>query len=262
MSKLQEAYERDAAAFEARRRARALTAAIFATTGYYGLTLADKNVPPEHSVIPKVGAVLLMALLSLVLGSSGYDGSERYARRVAVGLTLCACGDACLEMESMEGLEVRQKKALFLGGLGAFLLGHLVYIFAFASNKYVLKLRVICPLLAYVLGVFLVLYPSLPAELVAPVFIYACAIGWMAIMACSRSAAGAHTRWSERAAAAGALIFAVSDTVLAVNRFVTPLRAAKALIMVTYFVGQAAIAISSRGAGAKLAKKLKAGSNQ
>jgi len=45
----------------------------------------------------------------------------------------------------------------------------------------------------------------------------------------------------------GAVLFLISDGILAVNRFLRPFRAAQAIILSTYFVAQWLIALSVRG---------------
>jgi uncharacterized membrane protein YhhN len=42
----------------------------------------------------------------------------------------------------------------------------------------------------------------------------------------------------------GAILFLVSDSVLAINRFAKPFRAAEALLLTTYFAAQTLIALS------------------
>ena len=254
MGPLQDAYEADANAHAARWWACALATATFAIVGLYCLALA-RNDPPEKVVIPKVSAVVLMAPLALNLAAfiAGED-SGKYARRLAVGLILCAAGDACLELEGSPSF-ASVKELLFLGGLGAFLAGHLVYIAAFAVNRFKIRTVVATPVLTYVLVVYIILYPNLPRALLAPVFVYASAIGWMMVMACSRLPAGtAHSAWSARTASAGGVIFALSDTVLAINRFVVTLPAAKGFVMTTYFLAQALITASAVGAGSRKTK--------
>lgn len=218
-----------------------------------GILLAEGQAP-EMTVLPKAGSVLLMALDAIALGACDASGrSTRYARRLALGLLFCAGGDACLELEHSKSL-APMKEGLFLAGLGCFLIGHLLYVWAFTANRFKLRPIVVSPLMGYVLCVFLVLQPHLPTALLAPVFIYACAIGWMVVLACSRQPAGTHSQWSKRSAVCGALIFTVSDTVLALNKFVSPIQGAKGIVMATYFLGQAAIAASARGAGGKPVK--------
>jgi len=68
--------------------------------------------------------------------------------------------------------------------------------------------------------------------LAAPVAVYTVVIGAMVIYAFTTGVA---------LIAAGATVFAVSDTVLARNRFVRPWDVAPLLVMVTYHVGQALI---------------------
>ena len=53
----------------------------------------------------------------------------------------------------------------------------------------------------------------------------------------------------------GALVFVVSDSILAANKFVAPLPMAKYLIMVTYYSGQGLIALSVGSDGSIVAAK-------
>lgn len=245
-----------AEAQQARRYARALGWASFASAGYYGLAWS-RGDPPEWIVIPKVGAILLMAPLATQLGASeAADDSASYAWRIGVGLVLCAVGDACLEFEGSPAFSPNSKSILFLGGICSFLAGHVAYIFAFSVNRFKIRALFAIPLLGYACMLFLYLRPYLPSALIAPVFIYATAIGWMAVMACSREPAGAANASSSRwAAVSGAAFFIASDSVLAISKFVAPLRDAKSIVMATYFLAQGLITFSARGAGGRRRSK-------
>ena len=72
-------------------------------------------------------------------------------------------------------------------------------------------------------------------QLVGPVAVYLVAIATMAVLACNVGVP---------AAAVGALMFVVSDTVLAVNRFVRPLRHGDVTVHVTYHLAQALLVLS------------------
>lgn len=118
---------------------------------------------------------------------------------------------------------------LFAAGLGAFLIGHICYLFAFEA-----------PLLGrglWLLGVLAVATPltlrilrSVPsAALRGAVAAYMLVL---AAMVASAAASGSLI------AASGAVLFMVSDSMIAWNRFVAPFAGARLAIIVTYHVGQ------------------------
>ncbi len=128
----------------------------------------------------------------------------------------------------------------FIFGLGSFLVAHLFYIGAFVSDG---GFRA-SPVLLGSFGLYYVLLitalrPHL-GPLAAPVAVYGLALSTMGWQAAER--------WAVRrtgpaaAAAAGALLFVVSDSVLAVNRFVGPFCAGRLVIMTTYIGAQWLIA--------------------
>lgn len=176
----------------------------------------------------KVGPLVSLASLCV-------PAADRYRHRVLLGLLLCGVGDILLELDEDGG-----SQPLFLGGLAAFLAGHLAYVAAFASGKTRVTAAIALPVGAYAAGVFAVLYPHLPPALVAPVAGYALTIAAMATTALGQPDGA-------RLAGVGALSFVVSDTVLAYDRFVRPLGPlAKYVIMLTYYGGQLGIAASAR----------------
>lgn len=155
---------------------------------------------------PKVLPALLLA---------AYVGAS--SPLAAAAFAFCALGDAFLLV----------KERFFLHGLAAFLVGHALFI-----PTFLLRAAVAPPLwLAGAMGLFAVgvlaaVVPRLSGVLRLAVPIYALALAGMVV------AAGALSPL----AAAGAATFAVSDGVLAVNRFVRPFRGAEIVVMLTYYV--------------------------
>ena len=196
----------------------------------------------EVGVRPLIKAtpILLMIWLTIIIGDM-----KPYAIRVAIGLSFCAVGDVCLEMDRTAG---SGKVPYFLIGLAAFLLGHCSFAFAFGINERRLTaLTVFLPLI-FCGGIFVVLRPSLPAGLIYPVLAYAVAIGGMTVLALSRNPGGYASEWSFRHGAVGAVLFTASDTILAYDRFVAPVPYARFSVMTTYYLAQYGIAVSARGA--------------
>jgi uncharacterized membrane protein YhhN len=127
---------------------------------------------------------------------------------------------------------------LFVAGLAAFLVGHLAYIDAFHASLgwrvvwSALVLGVSAPIGLRIVGAA----PSMPLRVA--VTAYMVVIG---VMAGSSIAAGLPI------AVVGALLFMLSDSMIAWNKFVSPFAGAKLAIIVTYHVGQALLVYALRG---------------
>lgn len=212
------------------------------------------------------GVILLMAVLAIVGGFLHGDGrwlhwltkpattlliaaivwqardSARpfYRRAVLAGMLLSCLGDIALMLPV----------DAFVPGLIAFLLAHLCYITAFREG-----LRAGRGLLAatLLLGAFAVLnvmglWPHLPAPMRIPVLAYVAVLASMAVLALARQwrrpQPDAVEACSARWAAAGALLFVASDSLLAWDRFGGGLPLASLLVLSTYYAAQYAIARS------------------
>lgn len=139
---------------------------------------------------------------------------------LALALFLGSIGDALLDYNP----------GFFVTGLIAFLLGHLVYTACFGA-----KLRFSIPavlLVAYSATFVWWLWPSLGA-LRIPVMVYIAAITAMAIS--SLRIGG----W----VSIGAILFVISDSLLAANRFKTAIPMRDYLVWLTYYGAQAGIAL-------------------
>jgi uncharacterized membrane protein YhhN len=128
--------------------------------------------------------------------------------------------------------------------LASFLAGHIVYIFCYRqlqtspSSKELLgsqKVRFAFPIILAGTGLVTILYPLLGA-LRIPVMIYALAITLMALTALFRY--GRTNSTSFLLIFIGAVLFMVSDSLLAINKFHHAFSAAGALVMLTYSVAQ------------------------
>jgi uncharacterized membrane protein YhhN len=81
---------------------------------------------------------------------------------------------------------------------------------------------------------------GLPVELRVPVAVYVLVISLMAAQAIGRAAAmqGEANKRAAWGVALGALLFMLSDSLLAINRFVTPLPLAELWVLVSYYAAQ------------------------
>ncbi len=174
-------------------------------------------------MVTKPLPVLLFAL---------FPASSPTGRLVVAGLVLSAAGDVLLELEPER----------FVAGLVAFLLAHVAYTAAFLAESRASRPLLALPFLAYGATALAILWPGL-GDMALPVTVYVvviCAMMW-------RAAARIGPRPAARLAwlgLAGAVSFALSDTLIAVNRFFVPVPAADHLIILTYWAGQAGIALS------------------
>jgi sterol desaturase/sphingolipid hydroxylase (fatty acid hydroxylase superfamily)/uncharacterized membrane protein YhhN len=148
-------------------------------------------------------------------------------------LAACLAGDVFLMLPG-----------LFIPGLGAFLLAHLCYGARWGRDAPWLASRAAllgttatgAAMLAY-------LWPHLDAALKAPVAIYVLAISLMAAQALGRATVLRTAKaWG---VAAGALAFMASDSLLAVNRFVSPVPMAEMAVLSTYYIAQVLMVLNA-----------------
>ena len=129
----------------------------------------------------------------------------------------------------------------FVPGLVAFLLAHLAYIRLFGRDApWFADRRALAATLGMGGVMFAVLWAGgLPAALRLPVATYVVVIALMAAQAIGRARTlGGTPAWT---VAAGAALFMVSDSLLAFNRFVTPLPLAQLGVLGTYYAAQCLI---------------------
>lgn len=173
-----------------------------------------------------IGLIILLAWLT------GGEQPNRYFWLIFTGLLFSAAGDVFLMLP----------KDRFVPGLVSFLIAHLLYIAAFSAPAGLFA----APLLAlpYLVGTGVLLAILLPktGKLAVPVIVYSIALATMGWLAASRWQALQDD--ASFYAMIGAILFMVSDSVLAINRFARPFRAAEVILLSTYFAAQTLIALS------------------
>lgn len=159
----------------------------------------------------------------------------RFHKRIFTGLIFSLAGDIFLMLQSENG-------SFFNYGLFAFLLCHIFYIRAFTldhkSNpefRSPFFLWGASALIIFCMGLFFYLQPYLGAWQFA-ILMYAIIITFMTIMALNRY--GKVNISSFKFVLCGALLFLLSDSVLAVNKFSMPIPQAGVLIMASYMLAQ------------------------
>ena len=132
---------------------------------------------------------------------------------------------------------------LFVFGLGAFLFAHLAYLKAYLVDCRRPALPALALALLAGVSLFSVMAAKGLGDLLIPVAVYALAISAMLWRALARLGSSVPKR-SAWLAAAGALAFVASDSLIGIDRFVQPFAAAPYLIILSYWLGQWGIAAS------------------
>jgi len=200
------------------------------------LAVAHRQKHLEYVFKPATMVAILIGAWLLTRGP--HDGWE--ASFFLPGLACSLIGDILLMLPD---------RRLFLPGLVAFLLAHLCYI---AGLNPTLPPWPALALLIAVVVVSLTPYRHLTAglrrqgqtALLVPVTVYSLVISLMLLSAWATLFRPEWTPLRRGLVIAGASLFFASDTMLAWDRFVTPSPSARLRVMVTYHLGQMALACS------------------
>ena len=161
-------------------------------------------------------ALPVACLVALVITAA--DGSRQ--RQIVAALVFSAVGDVSLEL------------GCFTFGLAAFLVGHLFYLMVFwrAIRPSRSNSLPILGLLVYGVAIITWLHPYL-GEMKLAVYLYMAVITSMAAVALLGQN-------NHPLVGLGALMFVVSDSLIAINRFIEPFEGARYGIMVLYYLAQ------------------------
>jgi uncharacterized membrane protein YhhN len=131
----------------------------------------------------------------------------------------------------------------FFAGVGGFFVAQLTYIYTFATFSEVnvrgpiQKNRLlIIPFLVYVAGIYLLLFPELEGLMKPIILVYALSLMGMSMMALNRK--GRVGQASFRLVFVGSLLFLISDSMIALNKFYLEFTLAGFWIMITYIAAQ------------------------
>lgn len=192
-------------------------------------------VRPETGTVAHFAIKLLpIAVLLAFLWAQGLR-ENKYNFWIMTGLSACALGDILLVWQEMH-------EAFFLGGMLFFGIGHIAYIVAFGLKPFGLKELAITGILSGTVTHFLSSCLSHPMSIIVP--LYAFLLSFMMWRALARFNLNGDIPWRKIYAAVGAALFGFSDTILAVNKFCTPVPYETPLIMISYYGAQMFIAFS------------------
>ena len=195
--------------------------------------------PYPGSVLLKILSIAPLALIAfraLREQSANPRGVEwlRDRDNVILGMALAfsSLGDALLDLDP---------DRLFIRGLLAFLVAHFIYILLFVRNwvrplrpkGWQLALQAVILIYSMLLSHWLA--PSL-GEVAGPVMLYVCVITVMVVSAIL-------AEFSKPWVYSGVILFLISDSILAVNKFKSPVPMRGYLVWATYYLAQYGIAI-------------------
>lgn len=176
--------------------------------------------------IHRVAKPLLMISLMLYFLAASH-GFPNWRRWVAMALAFSWLGDVFLMNDN-----------LFVVGLGSFLIAHLFYIVAYSqTGAKTGTLKVVDGLKFVAVGIALmwVLYPGL-GDMLIPVLLYAFVLLMMAVLAHKRR--GSTSDLSFTLVAVGAMLFVISDALIAVDKFAFEVPYSSLMVMITYITAQ------------------------
>lgn len=176
-------------------------------------------------VLPYTGDFVIKAIPALTLAFMAFTMVPGATGKVlGIGFILSAGGDVALSFPGDQN---------FMIGLGLFLTAHISYVIVFLLKRkanYKMRLPLMAAIAIFAGTMGFVLAPHL-GPLQIPVFVYITVIAIMGITSCMREGAAPIVML-------GALIFMLSDSLIAVNKFLMPVAGSKYWIMITYFLGQ------------------------
>lgn len=186
--------------------------------------------------VTKPGALIL--LIGWYTQVGGWHGPLVW---FGLGLVFSLLGDILLQIPSAR---------FFMPGVGAFFLAHMAYITGFFQRPLLPRWTAFIPIL--LVGViFWWLIRRLRSGLrqhdemgmFIPVTLYAVALSLMWLFAMSTFFRAGWALPPAPIVSLGAGLFFLSDSILAFNRFVRPLRSSDLMVMVSYHLGQILIAL-------------------
>ncbi|CAF0760659.1 unnamed protein product [Rotaria sordida] len=173
-------------------------------------------------------------ILFILLNGINLRGFEySYSRRILTGLAFSLLGDALLVYDH----------AFFIHGVLAFGISHILYASAYGMRP--LRVFMLPFMVLPVIVIYLMLSGVLYRPLSYVIYPYIGLTMFMIWRAMARMKIDNNEwTWTRFYSFLGGILFATSDALLALDRFVTPLVHSQLLVMATYYAAQLLIALS------------------
>ena len=201
-----------------------LIAALVAVVDWVSVARPDVRMRRLEYVVKPAIPILLLAAVLLAPASDG--GVQVIA---ALALLFSCGGDVALMLPDTKG-------SLFLVGLSSFLVAQVLFAVGFLIQPHGSLLACVAVMLLVAGGPSAIVLRSVrhkAPEVLGPVVVYEAAI---TLMAAAAIAVGSHDPGRRVPAIIGGLSFVASDLLLAINKFVRPLRYESLIVHVTYHV--------------------------
>lgn len=186
----------------------------------------------HHQLLANITKPLLIPCIALFFISASLFTPSLLKRYILTALFFSWLGDVLLIFQAGQ-------TGFFIGGLIAFLIAHIFYILFFyriwVQQQLKIKPLILLGVIGFYTALISFLFPHL-GTMLAPVLVYGFVISAMLCLALHMyplryKVAAAHF-------ISGAVLFVISDSVLAVNKFYLPFPAAPFIIMFTYALAQ------------------------
>jgi len=181
---------------------------------------------------------LILVSLSLYFLNESYSYRNQKKINYVFGALFFSFGGDILLMFTSSG------ERFFISGLASFLIAQIFYIITYSkfrtsdkSNKKdtTFKATLTILFLTYMIILWVQLYPKL-GHLLVPVSVYAFTILLMVLFALFRLRAT--STQSYKYVFIGATVFLISDSLIAINKFIIPIENENLIVMITYIVAQ------------------------
>lgn len=193
-----------------------------------GVNLVAQIIPSEE--LNSYTKPLLMPLLMFYVYRSSQGNVTGRILLLSLALLLSWIGDLALMYQG--------DTMYFMIGIGFFLLAQVTYIIVLSKSSYG-KLKFdpikVLPFVIYGIGLFQFLLPN-AGDFQIPIFVYGIVI--MVMVSTARLREGSSTQLSYRLAIYGSMLFVISDSLIAVNKFYMEIPLAGFMIMITYVAAQ------------------------
>lgn len=185
-----------------------------------------------NEMLEIISKPLLIPVLAIYFFFQTKGMQSSFIKWILLALFFSWAGDVLLMFQASDS-------NFFLFGLSAFLLAHVFYIFFFYKIKdrenLKIDLKLLLIVIVYYAALILVLFTHL-GDMKVPVMLYGVVISFMFLLAMhmlfiKNKIAG---RWMML----GALLFVLSDSLLAINKFYQPFELAGMVVILTYGMAQ------------------------